>query len=145
MQRVEGEVGTTGGKGIELMDESNRDFAQELIKGLGEDRFYHAMQRAGYGEHSKSFYEALGGDRLDWDSKKRELRLIVNHSIGVADYATSRKALCATAFVISSRHKEFARKSPLLPASIHARMMLDEQNEWTKKYADNLSERSQLD
>lgn len=133
------------------MDESNRDFARELIKGFGEDRFYHAMQRAGHGVLSKSFYEALGGDLSKWDQFRRDLRLIVNESIRRAellhtirpDPTTTREALCATSFIISSRHKEFARKSPMLPGSIHARMVLDEQNEWTRRYADSLSERSQ--
>ena len=122
-----------------MMDESNRDFARELIVGFGEDRFYHAMQRSGYGKYSQSFYEALGGERSRWEVLRQELKLMFKGSVESADAASEREALCATAFVISSRHKEFARKSPSLPGSIHARMVLDEQNEWTRKYAENLS------
>lgn len=120
------------------MDDSNVDFARDLIRAFGQDRFHHALQRSGYGGHSRSFHESLAGEGPNWESLRAELKLPVVPSY-LCGPASAREALCAVAFVISSNYKEFARKSPVLPACIHARMLLDEQNEWTRKYADNLA------
>jgi hypothetical protein len=36
--------------------------------------------------------------------------------------------------MLARHHKEYALKKPEMPPSVHARMILDSQNEWTEKY-----------
>lgn len=122
------------------MDGTNLDFAGEMLSAFGDDRFYQAMDRAGWSVYSRSLFKALGGDDRAWDRAKVELRL-KGDSLMVAhlpEEGDMREILCEVAFTISQNHKEFALRSPRLPASIHARMMLDSQNIWTRKYAENI-------
>lgn len=126
------------------MNIGNKDFAREMLKEFGADRFYHAMFRNGNPDHAKSVHEALGGDDNGWFSLRRELRLTPVEGerltdFGPADDQAIRESLCRAAFNIASQYKNFALKSPFLPGSIHARMILDQQNEWTKRYADFLA------
>lgn len=126
------------------MDQGEKDFAAELVKAFGEDRVYHAMFRGGDVTRARAVYEALGGDEDGWDRLRLDLKLVPPKPETVPypriDRSAVREYLCRTAFIISKHYKEFARKSPTLPASIHARMILDEQNEWTRKYAEHLKE-----
>lgn len=126
------------------MDQGEKDFAAELVRAFGEDRVYHAMFRGGEVALAKKVYEAMGGDDSGWDRLRWDLKLVPPKSDTVpyprVEAATIREYLCRTAFILSKHHKEFARRSPVLPASIHARMLLDEQNEWTRKYAESLKD-----
>lgn len=122
------------------MDQSNRDFSGEMIGAFGEDRFFHAMSRAGLGGLAASIFKARGGEERDWDRLRGELRLRGDSLLKPQTPSDEEmhEILCKVAFTISRHHKEFALKSPRLPSSIHARMVLDAQNDWTRKYAENL-------
>lgn len=129
------------------MDGTNLDFASEMLSAFGEDRFYHAMERAGLGGCGLSIFKSRGGDEEGWRRMRGELRLKGDALLNVQPHYHSdddmREILCKVAFTISKHHKEFALRSPKLPPSIHARMLLDVQNEWTRKYADNVSPREE--
>jgi hypothetical protein len=114
-----------------------------MVVAFGEDRLYHAMLRWGHQEDVKSLYIALGGDKKKWTEKCRILRLhMVGEGmmdLGLANKTLEREILCRTAFVFAKCYKEYALKKPELPPNIHARMILDSQNEWTVKYAELLA------
>lgn len=131
-----------------MMDAGNVDFAREMIAAFGEDRFYHAMLRGGMGvkREARIMFVALGGRTSDWPAQCDKLKLrrhgddIAEHLDWEMDAEEARMILCRTAFAIAKHHKEYARKKPEMPASIHARMILDSQNEWTQRYAEVLEE-----
>jgi hypothetical protein len=132
------------------MDPCNVEFAREMVAALGEDRFYHAVMRptirgaarTTVKREARLFFLALGGSERGWEEKCQELKL--EYGSGMAhdemDPDEAREALCRTSYLLSRHHKEYALKGPQMPPSIHARMVLDEQNQWTKKYAQWLSE-----
>lgn len=108
------------------------------MSALGEDRFYHAMYRAELGPYAKLFYEAFGGEH--WEHFRSEMRLPSGRDL--RKYPSDEdfyEVLCEVSFIVSSHYKQYALKSPVLPPSIHARMVLDKQNEWTKVYAKGLA------
>lgn len=128
------------------------DFARDLIRTFGDDRFYHALNRAAEGDPRKvrSFYVALRGDGHGWSELCHGIRLKFKSrwqaNLGIDEKCPQmdeRELLCRATYVISSDHKHFAIRRPELPPNIHARMVLDEQNEWTRKYADNLKKHSE--
>ena len=125
------------------MEEIDRDFANDLIRYFGEDRFYHALLRWGRPREAKLFHVAMGGKESEWESKCDQLRLrmvgedILSFPVKPAmDKGEAWAILCRIGFTISKHYKEFAARSPTLPPPIHARMVLGNQNEWTKKYAE---------
>lgn len=125
------------------MDEGSLGFAREMVAAFGEDRFYHALMRLGTYREAKAFYEALGGS--NWDSRAHEMKLRFGMaSIGMGnsemDDKEANEILCRTACTLAKHHKEFAMRRPTMPPHIHARMVLGEQNEWTRKYAEILKE-----
>lgn len=128
------------------MDDASAEFAKQLLKLVGEDRFYHALLRKGRPREAKLIHLALGGTQYGWVCKCRDLKLaavgedIVSFPVR-PDFGPgeAHEVLCRVSYTLSLHHKEYAGRSPILPASIHARMLLDGQNEWTKKYAENLS------
>lgn len=126
------------------MNDCGLDFAREMIAAFGEDRLYHAMLRWGHQDELKSLYLALGGEKKGWPEKCRKLRLhMVGEGItelGVAKKDMEREILCRTAYALAKHHKEYALKRPEMPPNIHARMVLDSQNEWTAKYVKFLEE-----
>lgn len=120
------------------MDADLIDFAKDLIASFGEDRFYHALVRYGAIHEAKNIYMALGGNDSNWTRLCTQLQL--RRSVeNINPKTDTRELLCRTAWTFSSHYKEYALKSPTLPMHIHARMMLDQQNEWTKRYAEGLS------
>lgn len=125
------------------MDECNLEFAKEMISAFGEDRFYHALMRLGNYREAKAFYTELGGK--DWDSKAHEMKIRFGMpSLGMDNFdlddGLAREILCRTVCTIALHHKEFAMRRPNMPPHIHARMVLDEQNEWTRKYVEAIKE-----
>ena len=141
-------------KGMIWMDPCNVDFAREMVTAFGEDRFYHAVHRPIVGgvagvsakREARLIFLALGGSDQKWANKCSELKLGYA-PWGRSDYREKemdaeevRSALCRTAFMIARHYKEYALKRPEMPPSIHARMVLDSQNEWTSKYVKVLEE-----
>jgi hypothetical protein len=127
------------------MQGMEEDFARDLIRRFGEDRFYHALLRWGCPREAKLIHLALGGTEAEWIRKCDSLRL---KAIGedIMSFPVrpdliegeSWVILCRTACTISKHHKQFALKSSTLPSSIHAGMFLGPQNEWTRKYAEEI-------
>lgn len=139
------------------MDADNVEFARDMVAAFGEDRFYHAVMRrdsqhvrlppmSSRKRDAKQIYLALGGLEHKWSDKCAELKLNPFAEVREDHRETeltpdeARSVLCRTAFMIAKNHKEYARKKPEMPASIHARMILDSQNEWTRRYAEVLEE-----
>lgn len=128
------------------MDEGETQFARDLLRLFGEDRFYHALLRLGQPREAKMMHTALGGTEEGWIRTCRELRLggVGSERNDVRDRTVFAEGepgdiICRVACTLSSHFKEYAMRSPALPAPIHARMLLDRQNEWTRKYAENLA------
>jgi len=139
------------------MGPCNVEFAREMVAAFGEDRFYHAVMRptirgalnAANRRDARQIFFALGGSKRGWAEKCNELKLGAyeprdEHREAEMTPEESRDALCRAACTISMRHKEYALKGPQMPPSIHARMVLDSQNQWTKKYAQWLDESKAL-
>lgn len=139
------------------MDAGNVEFAREMVAAFGEDRFYHAVMRRGsqhvrlppmssHKREAKQIFLALGGSEHTWADKCAELKLNPfaevreDYRETEMDSEEARSVLCRAAFTIAKNHKEYARKKPEMPANIHARMILDSQNEWTRRYAEVLEE-----
>lgn len=123
------------------MRESDADFAREMLKAFGEDRFYHALARNGIPLEAKMVYVGLGGTEEGWQRLSNELKIKAGRQTALWKLDPSEDGedeigvlLCRTACVISEAYKEFALKGPELPANIHARMVLGEQNGWTRRY-----------
>lgn len=119
-----------------MMDQLDRDFAGELIKKYGEDRFYHSCKRTrdSYSalrlhmelnscgrEESERFLRSIGIDRM-------------SHRVG-AGKETPREILCRIACGFVRYFKEFGLRTHKLPSVLHARMLLGETNEWVRSYA----------
>jgi hypothetical protein len=128
------------------MDDDSAEFAKQLLNLVGEDRFYHALLRWGRPREAKLIHLAFGGTQDDWVRKCHELRLVAIGEDIMSfpvrpgfNEGEAHEVLCRVAYTLSLHHKEYAGRSPVLPAAIHARMLLDRQNEWTNKYAENLS------
>lgn len=117
------------------------DFAKELMTKFGEDRFYHAMLRWGQPRELKLVHLALGGTEQGWIQKCDELRLRMVEEMTSfpirPDFAEGEawEAMCRTACTLSVC-KEYAMRGKVLPPSIHARMVMGNQNQWTKKYVE---------
>jgi hypothetical protein len=126
------------------MDDGSKEFAEELIARFGEDRFYHALIRFGSMRQARLSHQLVGGDESDWGRKVSDFRLnkpsspqeLKNFLKWEED--ESYRVMCMTAFALSKHHKQYALKTGELPSSIHARMMLGQQNEWTKRYSEGL-------
>lgn len=130
------------------MEELERDFAEDMIKRFGEDRFYHAMLRWGAPRELKLVHLGLGGTEADWRRKCDELRLmmtgedIMSFPVRPAfKKGEPWEVLCRTACTISVCFKEYALKVPRLPPHLHARMLLGSQNDWTRKYVEKIEEK----
>lgn len=125
------------------MEDSSLNFARDLIAAFGEDRFYHALMRLGNSREAGAFYSALGGK--DWTNKSYELGLrLAMPSFGMneveMDDEEAKEVLTRTVYTMAAHHKEFAMRRPSMPPHIHARILLGEQNEWTRKYVEALKE-----
>lgn len=130
------------------MDEGNLGFAEDMRSAFGDDRFYHALNRAAEGDPRKvrPFYVALRGDDKGWAELCREIKLRFRLAHAPPEPCPQmdedeyvRDLLCHAAYIVSTEHKQFARRDPTLPPNVHARMLLDLQNQWTRKYAEGLA------
>jgi len=128
------------------MDDGSKEFAEELIARFGEDRFYHALIRFGSMRQARLTHNLVGGDQSDWSRKVSDFRL--NKPSGPQELKNfleweedeSYRVMCMTAFALSKHHKEYALKTKELPSAVHARMMLGQQNEWTKRYSEGIKD-----
>jgi hypothetical protein len=131
-----------------MIDEGNKEFAEELIKKYGEDRFYHSCIRTSGPEHTvitymilnelsggmddaeacRSFFTGIGlGSKV-----KPQLLPFLKH---MAQQYEARQNMCRIAFGFCRFWKEFGLRTHVLPDHLHARMLLDEPNEWVRNYA----------
>ena len=124
------------------MESANANFAGDLVKRFGQDRFYHALLRIGSPHEAAIIHRVLGGDATSWGRLRAELRL--KHSVpwGVQslDEDEVYSVLCRVVHTLSYFHKEYAIRSPQMPPHIHARILLGPRNEWASKYIKNLEE-----
>lgn len=115
------------------MDESTEQFAREIIKHFGEDRFYHSALWNGSREVAKKFFIALNSE-ANWDAKERELGLDRVSAKQISTEENMHVELCRIVFSICSRHKELGIKNKKPPHNIHARMVFSEKNKWVESY-----------
>ena len=126
----------------EEMDGS--EFARELIRHFGDDRFYHCHLRMTGGNvlGTLHIYAMLEPPELPpWKCVE------FFKSIGVkTDETLVGKVLrhpgiigwdemCMVAYGFCKFHKEFGRRTHGLPDHLHARMILGSKNKWTEQYA----------
>lgn len=132
-----------------MMDELNKDFAEELMRQYGEDRFYHCCLRT-----SNDFSTAEMWLMLNW---KDDLTTEENYedcirslnNLGIRNVPTGilgykgrmepvtdhvRSDMCRIAFGFCRWWKEYGLRTHKLPAHLHARMVLGDNNEWVKNY-----------
>lgn len=131
------------------MSDLNKDFAEEIIKEYGEDRFYHASIKSDNFLNTNRLFLFLNGKDANFDKKSRELNLhlvkpkeeIKYYGIGtpfVAPMSDDQKIhehLCKITYELMANYKQFALKSNKLPPNLHARMIFGEKNEWVEKYS----------
>ena len=116
------------------MTEEDLNFAQEIIKRYGEDRFYHAAVLAGC-DILKLFHSI--DPEGNWLEKSRELKIEAIGSYFV-QHKNHREILCHILLVLVKSHKQFAIKTKQPPMNLHARMILGEPNQWVKEYVSEL-------
>jgi hypothetical protein len=136
-------------------EDTNKDFAKELIERYGEDRFYHSCSRTKSEEKvfwgnlakrtlSVYLYLNTNTDKETCDNFFRSLGLkdcvwptfIDKIPISIKSFPKiePRKEMCRIAYGLSFYFKEFGLKTYKLPMHIHARMILGEKNEWVESY-----------
>lgn len=135
-----------------MNNDTNIDFALEMIKKYGEDRFYHNLRRTESDEYGNIrtviIYAILNQDTdkescnnffrsiqlkdciWQWDFD----RITITESTLFGLKVDLRLEMCRTAYGFSKRFKEFGLRTCELPDHIHARMILGEKNEWVIKY-----------
>lgn len=129
------------------MTDGSKEFMEELVGKFGEDRFYHALLRFGTTRQARLAHRLLTGGDDGWHQKMTEFRLksvASAEDLSLADRWKDGEAYetaCKAAFALSRHHKEYAVRSGELPAAIHARMIIGQQNEWTRKYTERLEEK----
>lgn len=124
------------------------EFARELIRHFGADRFYHCYTRTGGNLpgaiHAYAmlappelppwkcveFFKSIGM-QID----ERIASMVLRHP-GEIEW----KDMCMVAYGFCKHWKEFGLQTNRLPDHLHARMILCEGNEWTNKYARMLEE-----
>lgn len=128
------------------------EFAKELIGCFGEDRFYHCCMRTEPGVILAVKVRSMIGPISDEPRECSEFF----RSIGIkADESLVSKVfrhpteldwsdMCMVAFNFSKFWKEFGLRTNKLPASLHARMLLGEKNEWTEKYVKIMEENDEV-
>lgn len=124
------------------------EFARELVGHFGEDRFYHCYMRTG-GKFvgAVHVYTMLGPPELPpWKCVEFFKSIGVQIDERLASTVLRHPAsiewgeMCMVAYGFCKHWKEMGRKTPRLPANLHARMILGEKNEWVEKYVKNLEE-----
>lgn len=132
-----------------MTDEDNKEFAQEIIKEYGEDRFYHASIKSGNFLKTNMLFNSLNGTDANFDKKCRELGLhlvkpkeeIKYHGIGIPFVSSMKDPqevhfhLCKIAYELMANYKQFGLRNNKLPPNLHARLLFGEKNEWVEKYA----------
>jgi hypothetical protein len=125
------------------MTDDDRQFAKELIEFLGEERFYHCCKRTSSPMNTLRLHNELNKCTVEQsETSLRAIGITMNlphagftFQSGIED---TYHNLCRIAFGFCRFWKEFGRKTHTLPDHIHARMVLGENNEWTKQYVELL-------
>lgn len=120
------------------MTEEDLNFAKEIIKRYGEDRFYHAAVSAGC--DLLNLFQSLA-PKFNWIEKARQLKIGAVGSSSV-HHENDRETLCHILCVLVKSHKQFAIKTKQPPANLHARMLLGESNKWVQEYISDLENQS---
>lgn len=117
------------------MDVIDKEFAIEMIKKYGEDRFYHSCKRTMDSVSTLKLHMDLNG--FDREKSQRFLRSVgierMSKKIGV-EKETSREIVCRIAFGFVRYYKEFGLKTHKLPEIMNARMIFGETNKWVVGY-----------
>lgn len=120
------------------MEQVDRDFADEMIRQYGEDRFYHSCKRTGGANEAFGLHMQLNGN-----DREKSLRFLA--SIGISSFEPritapegGRETMCRIAYGLVRYYKEFALRDHRLPAVLNARMILGESNDWVRKYSELL-------
>jgi hypothetical protein len=126
------------------MDDTNKDFAKELIKQYGEDRFYHCCNRTSNTAQTLRVYHTLNEDH-DLQTCSQFFKTLnlpaqewISRGLKLSNVEDLRVDLCRISFGFSRYWKEFGLKSYILPDHLHARMILGEKNEWVEKYIETI-------
>jgi hypothetical protein len=133
------------------MDEENREFAQELIKKYGSDRFYHSCLRTSDVQTTLRIYFNLNEhDDFKCSEFMRDIGIYVDEFLfkesalipkiqPTTKVELSREDarfhLCRIAFGFCLNWRELGLRTPELPAHIQSRMILGESNQWVENYA----------
>jgi len=120
-----------------MMTESEKNFALEVIKKYGEDRFYHSCLRT-----SDHFTTAKIYKEINEDATKNQISQFLNMlGINLVEKTnqwnndeTGTEAICRIIYGLFKYKKQFAIKASRLPDALHNRMVLTNKNEWIKKY-----------
>jgi hypothetical protein len=137
-------------------DDLSRQFAHDLIKHYGEDRFYHSCLRTSSVAACAGMWLALNCETVGEDETRRMVEYLesigIHDSIGIREHVYLYQQhissaeelrfddknlwenLCRVSFGFCRWWREFGLKTHKLPVHIHARMILGENNEWTRNY-----------
>ena len=125
------------------------EFARELIKHFGPDRFYHCYKRMGGDlsgsvhiytmlsppEHRQAKYPVHSPPPWKCAEFFKSIGMQIDGSVFQHLGPIEWGAMCMVAYGFCKSWKEFGLKTRTLPDSIHARMILGDKNEWTEEYA----------
>lgn len=120
------------------MDEVDKDFAEEMIRRYGADRFYHSCKRTADAADAYRLHMQLNGHDA---VKSAEFMASIGINYReppnfVSD--SGRETMCRIAYGLVRYYKEFALREHALPPVLHARMILGGDNEWVRKYVELL-------
>jgi hypothetical protein len=127
------------------------DFAEELIKQYGEDRFYHCSNRTTppakttlvyivlnencTQESCNSFFRSIGLEQCVWRYHPDRKDFMSKRLLDDPNFALDlHEEMCRIAFGFCRWWKEFGLRTHKLPFHLHARMVLDKKNEWVDQY-----------
>jgi len=134
------------------MSDTNIDFAEDLIKSFGEDRFYHCCHRMSGRKQTVFLYHKLNKNievekclqffnniGLNADGNIHSIIVLCNN-LNFTDIVDMREEMCKIAYGFSRFWKEYGLRRHVLPDHIHVRMLLAEKNEWVENYITWLKE-----
>ncbi len=128
------------------MQEEDKNFALEIIKIYGEDRFYHSCLRGSTHLKTKELYKKINNaseEQANFFFRQMGLEFVPSYVMPISDLLlpeeTDHRTLCRIIYNLFKYKKEFAIKEKQLPDHLHARMMFMEKNEWVEKYIEEIS------
>jgi len=119
-----------------MMEQLDREFAEEMIKKYGEDRFYHSCKRTMDSASALKLHMELNGcGKEKSETFLKSIGIVrISKKVG-ASAETDRETMCRIAYGLVRHYKEFGLRTHKLPWVISAQMLLGETNEWVKSYA----------